>query len=156
MTSALFFTLLFVVLCFGYLRYRDQKTGMINAERGNQFLTENGKRKNITTTDSGLQYEVLVQTNSGKLPLPDDVVRVHYHGRLINGDVFDSSVDRGETVAFPLNRVIAGWTEGLQLMHVGDKLRFYIPAALGYGYRSVGKIPAGSVLIFDVELFAIE
>ena len=156
MSTAFFFTLLFVVLFFIYTRIRDQKAGMLNAERGSQFLNENAKRKNITTTESGLQYEVLVRGASGQRPQATDMVRVHYPGRLINGEVFDSSVERGETVVFPLNRVIAGWTEGLQLMHIGDKLRFYIPAALGYGYRSIGKIPAGSVLIFDVELLAIE
>jgi peptidylprolyl isomerase len=81
---------------------------------------------------------------------------VHYHGTLINGTVFDSSVERGETLEFPLNRVIAGWTEGLQLMSVGAKFRFFIPANLAYGDRKVGKIPAGSLLIFEVELFEVK
>lgn len=156
MNSALLFTLLFVVLFYFYLRLKNQKAAMINEEIGSQFLTENSKRAQVTTTESGLQYEVLHKGTGDKSPQYHDIVRVHYHGQLINGTVFDSSVQRGETISFGLNQVIAGWTEGLQLMQIGDKMRFYIPAALGYGNRSVGKIPAGSVLIFDVELFEIE
>lgn len=156
MSSALLFTLLFFVLFYFYLRLKNQKTAMINQEQGAHFLDDNAKREGVITTDSGLQYEVLQKGPGGKMPKVHDIVRVHYHGQLINGTVFDSSVERGETISFGLNQVIAGWTEGLQLMAVGDKLRLFIPATLGYGNRSIGKIPAGSVLIFDVELFDIE
>ena len=88
-------------------------------------------------------------------PTASSNVKVHYHGTLIDGTVFDSSVDRGTPISFALNQVIAGWTEGVQLMVAGDKLRFYIPSHLAYGNRGVGKIPAGSLLIFDIELIAI-
>jgi peptidylprolyl isomerase len=124
-------------------------------EKGQAFLQQNGKVEGVITTATGLQYKVL-QKGTGKVhPKASDTVKVHYHGTLIDGTVFDSSVERGEPISFPLYRVIKGWTEGLQLMVVGEKTRFFIPSELGYGFRSVGKIPAGSTLIFDVELLGI-
>lgn len=111
----------------------------------------------IKTTASGLKYQVL-KTGSGQVsPKATDTVRVHYHGTLLNGTVFDSSVQRGEPISFPLNRVIAGWTEGLQLMKVGDKFKFEIPANLAYGENSPSPtIPPNSTLVFEVELLGIE
>ena len=102
-----------------------------------------------------MQYTVLKE-GVGQKPKATDQVRVHYHGTLLNGTVFDSSVQRGESIVFPLNQVIAGWTEGVQLMNVGSKYRFFIPADLAYGDQMVGNIPAGSTLIFEVELLGIE
>ncbi len=143
------------VAWYFYNNANNQKIAALNLEKGVAFLAENAKKAGVTTTASGLQYEVL-QSGSGEThPTASSTVRVHYHGTLIDGTVFDSSVERGETISFPLNRVIPGWTEGVQLMKVGDKFRFYIPSNLGYGERSAGKIPPGSVLIFDVELFEI-
>ena len=118
------------------------------------FLAENGKRDEVTTTESGLQYEVL-EEGDGAQPTRQDQVTVHYKGELLDGTVFDSSYDRGEPATFPLNRVIPGWTEGLQLMKVGAKYKFYIPSELGYGSRDQGKIPPNSTLIFQVELLSI-
>jgi FKBP-type peptidyl-prolyl cis-trans isomerase len=124
-------------------------------EEGKKFLTDNGKRKGVTTTASGLQYEVLKE-GTGPKPAVTDSVNVHYHGTLIDGKVFDSSVERGEPTSFPLQGVIRGWTEGLQLMPVGSKWRFYIPSDLAYGDQAQGDdIPPGSTLIFDVELLGI-
>ncbi|NNK90502.1 MAG: FKBP-type peptidyl-prolyl cis-trans isomerase [Saprospiraceae bacterium] len=124
---------------------------------GMVFLESNGKRPEVTTTDSGLQYEVLNNTASGATPGPYDKVKVHYHGTLIDGTVFDSSVERQEPISFPLNGVIQGWQEGLQLMKVGDKFRFFIPYDLAYGERAAGPvIKPYSTLIFDVELLGIE
>lgn len=126
-------------------------------QAGRDFLTENGAKDGVTTTASGLQYEVITAAADGAaMPMASDTVQVHYHGTLVDGSVFDSSVDRGEPISFPLNGVIPGWTEGLQLMKVGDKFRFFIPPELGYGANPVGPIPGNSVLIFDVELLAIE
>lgn len=123
---------------------------------GATFLAENAKKEGIVTTESGLQYEV-VQAAEGDKPKATDTVKVHYTGKLLNGETFDSSVDRGEPISFPLNRVIPGWTEGVQLMSVGSKYRFYIPYNLAYGEQgSPGSIPPYSTLIFDVELIAIE
>ncbi|MBR1808380.1 MAG: FKBP-type peptidyl-prolyl cis-trans isomerase [Paludibacteraceae bacterium] len=130
------------------------KYGDTQAE-GELFLEENKKRPEVTTTESGLQYEVLKQ-GKGKKPAATDKVKVHYHGTLTDGTVFDSSVDRGEPAEFYLNQVIAGWTEGLQLMPVGSKYKFYIPQELGYGSRAAGSIPPYSALIFEVELLSIE
>lgn len=122
---------------------------------GEKFLAENGKRAEVTTTASGLQYEVLEAT-IGQKPKATDTVKVHYEGTLIDGTVFDSSVERGEPIVFGLNQVIAGWTEGVQLMPVGSKFKFYIPQNLGYGERAAGSIPPYSTLIFEVELLGIE
>ena len=122
---------------------------------GEQFLAENALKEGIVVTESGLQYEV-IKMGRGKKPAATDRVKVHYHGTLINGTVFDSSVDRGEPIVFGLNQVIAGWTEGLQLMPIGSKFKFYIPQELGYGAQSAGSIPPYSTLIFEVELLGIE
>lgn len=127
-----------------------------NKAAGEAFLAENAERDGVTVTDSGLQYEVLSSTDDGASPTADDTVRVHYHGTLMDGTVFDSSVDRGEPIEFPLSGVIAGWTEGVQLMTEGDKYKFYIPAELAYGDASPSPtIPAGSVLMFEVELLEV-
>lgn len=111
----------------------------------------------MKTTASGLKYQVLKQGTGTMSPKATDVVNVHYHGTLLNGTVFDSSVQRGEPISFPLNQVIAGWTEGLQLMKVGDKFKFEIPPGLAYGERSPSPmIPPNSTLVFEVELLGIE
>ncbi len=125
------------------------------AEAGKAFLADNAKRAGVTTTATGLQYEVL-RAGDGAKPTPDKTVEVHYHGTLIDGTVFDSSVQRGETISFPVTGVIAGWVEALQLMQVGAKWKLFIPAELGYGNRAQGAIPAGSVLVFEVELIGVE
>ncbi len=122
---------------------------------GELYLEENAEKEGIVVTESGLQYEILTEGEGAK-PSATSVVEVHYHGTLIDGTVFDSSVDRGEPISFPLNGVIKGWTEGLQLMNVGSKYRFTIPADLAYGPRASEKIPGNSVLIFDVELLSFE
>lgn len=126
-----------------------------NLEKGLAFLEENATKEGITTTESGLQYEV-IKAAEGPKPKATDEVTVHYHGTLIDGTVFDSSVDRGEPTSFPLNRVIPGWTEGVQLMPKGAKYRFFIPYDLAYGERSAGPtIKPYSTLIFEVELLEI-
>ena len=124
-------------------------------EDGEKFLAENALREGVTTTESGLQYEV-IKMGRGKKPAATDRVKVHYHGTLIDGTVFDSSVERGEPIVFGLNQVIKGWTEGVQLMPIGSKFRFYIPQELGYGAQNAGSIPPYSTLIFEVELLGIE
>jgi len=125
-------------------------------EEGEKFLAENAKREGVKTTNSGLQYEVLEAT-LGQKPKATDTVRVHYEGTLIDGTVFDSSYKRGESIAFPLNGVIKGWTEGLQLMSVGSKYKFFIPYQLAYGESGAGaSIPPYAALIFTVELLGIE
>jgi FKBP-type peptidyl-prolyl cis-trans isomerase FkpA len=121
---------------------------------GTAFLAENALKENVIVTDSGLQYKVIRQ-GEGSKPSARDRVTVHYKGTLIDGTEFDSSYSRGEPSSFPLNRVIPGWTEGLQLMKTGAKYRFYIPSELAYGARTNGKIKANSTLIFDVELIEI-
>ncbi|MEX2579923.1 MAG: FKBP-type peptidyl-prolyl cis-trans isomerase [Verrucomicrobiales bacterium] len=126
-----------------------------NLEAGQAFLEENAKKEGVETTASGLQYEVL-EKGDGASPGETDTVTVHYHGTLIDGTVFDSSVDRGEPANFPLNRVIPGWTEGVQLMSEGAKYRFFVPYDLAYGERGAGEdIKPYSTLIFDVELLGI-
>ncbi|MEL7424725.1 MAG: FKBP-type peptidyl-prolyl cis-trans isomerase [Bacteroidota bacterium] len=127
-----------------------------NKDAGEAFLAENKLRGEVVTTDSGLQYEVLTE-GEGSKPKATDEVEVHYHGTLIDGTVFDSSVQRGETTSFPLNRVISGWTEGLQLMSVGSKYKFYIPYNLAYGDQGAGaQIKPFSALVFEVELISIK
>ncbi len=124
-------------------------------EKGQQFLQENGKQEGVKTTASGLQYKVLVEGN-GKQPKTTDTVEVHYEGRLIEGTVFDSSYDRGETIEFPLDGVIAGWTEGVALMKEGAKYQLYIPSELAYGSDGAGEdIGPDETLIFDVELIKV-
>ena len=133
----------------------QNEAGRVNREKGEAFLIENAKRKEIQVTASGLQYEVL-QEGTGAKPKDTNTVKVHYEGFLLNGMRFDSSKDRGQPAEFPLNQVIRGWTEGVQLMSVGSKYKFYIPYQLGYGEMGSGEtIPGGSVLIFDVELIEI-
>ena len=110
----------------------------------------------MKTTASGLKYQVLKQGTGTVSPKATDTVNVHYHGTLLNGTVFDSSVERGQPISFPLNRVIPGWTEGLQLMKVGDKFKFEIPPGLAYGANSPPPIPPNSTLVFEVELLGIE
>lgn len=125
-----------------------------NLKAGEVFLAENAKKDGVTTTKSGLQYLVL-KAGNGKKPTANSEVNVHYEGRLIDGTVFDSSIDRGEPLTFPLNKVITGWTEGLQLMQEGAKYRLFIPATLAYGETGGGNIPPSSTLIFDVELLQV-
>ncbi len=133
----------------------SKKDAAENIKIGTEFLAKNKAEDGIETTASGMQYKVLTQGTGTVHPKASDKVKVHYHGTLIDGSVFDSSVDRGEAISFGLNQVIKGWTEGLQLMVVGEKTRLFIPAELGYGNRGAGSIPAGSTLIFDVELLGI-
>lgn len=124
-------------------------------EDGKKFLTENAKKEGVFVTESGLQYEILTE-GSGKKPNAEDTVSTHYHGTLVDGTVFDSSVKRGQPAEFPVNRVIAGWTEALQLMPVGSKWRLTIPQDLAYGEQgSGGQIAPFSTLIFEVELLEI-
>lgn len=126
-----------------------------NLEKGKAFLAENGQREGVITTESGLQYEVIT-LGDGAQPDASSTVEVHYEGTLIDGTVFDSSYERGESISFPLSRVIKGWTEGVQLMPVGSTFKFYIPSELAYGGRNTGSIPANSTLIFKIELLGIE
>jgi len=127
------------------------------AQASVEFLAENAKREGVQVTDSGLQYEVMAAAEGeGTKPAATDTVRVHYHGTLADGTVFDSSVERGEPAQFPVNGVIQGWIEALQMMQPGDKWKLFIPAELAYGARSPSpKIPANSALVFEVELLEI-
>ena len=134
-----------------------KKSGVaVEIEKGAKFLAENKKNPDVKETASGLQYMVL-QEGKGDHPTAKSTVTVHYTGKLLDGTVFDSSVDRGEPISFPLDRVIPGWTEGLQLMTPGSKYRFFIPYNLAYGEQGAGgMIPGGATLIFDVELISFE
>lgn len=123
---------------------------------GEAFLAQNAKKEGVVTLESGLQYKIITQ-GTGPKPTAEDVVKTHYHGTTIDGNVFDSSVQRGEPISFPLNGVIKGWTEALQLMPVGSKWILYIPYNLAYGERGAGEaIPPYATLIFEVELLDIE
>ncbi|RMR00606.1 Peptidyl-prolyl cis-trans isomerase [Pseudomonas syringae pv. helianthi] len=123
---------------------------------GKKFLEENGKKDGVVTTASGLQYQIIKKAD-GAQPKPTDVVTVHYEGKLIDGKVFDSSVERGSPIDLPVGGVIPGWVEGLQLMHVGEKIKLFIPSDLAYGAQSPSPaIPANSVLVFDLELLGIK
>ncbi|WP_335739767.1 FKBP-type peptidyl-prolyl cis-trans isomerase [Rheinheimera metallidurans] len=141
-------------------KFREKQTAMVEAEAeqaiasGKAYLAENAKKEGVTVTESGLQYEVL-QAADGAKPAATDTVKVHYTGTLVDGTKFDSSLDRGEPAQFPLNRVIPGWTEGVQLMNVGSKFKFTIPSELAYGERDMGVIKPNSVLVFEVELLEI-
>lgn len=145
-----------------YFQQMEERMQKENAEKGKKaleegrvFLENNGKRPEVTTTKSGLQYEILKEGN-GKHPKATDKVRCHYEGTLIDGTVFDSSYQRNEPAVFGLNQVITGWTEGVQLMGEGAKFRFYIPYLLAYGEGGAGaSIPPYSTLIFDVELLEV-
>lgn len=125
-----------------------------NMNTGEAFLAENGKRETVTTLPSGLQYEIIKQ-GEGERPLLNHTVTCHYHGTTINGEIFDSSVKRGQSASFPLNGVIKGWTEALQLMPVGSKWKLFIPPQLAYGNRNISReIGPNSTLIFEVELIS--
>lgn len=137
------------------LQEQEQEVAKEKAAEGEAFLAKNAEREEVTVTESGLQYEILTDAEGDK-PTAASTVRTHYHGTFINGDVFDSSYDRGQPAEFPVGGVIAGWTEALQLMSVGAKFRLYIPYNLAYGERgSQGAIPPYSALVFDVELLDI-
>ncbi|MBR1792352.1 MAG: FKBP-type peptidyl-prolyl cis-trans isomerase [Bacteroidales bacterium] len=125
-----------------------------NIDKGKEFMKKNALDKSVKTTESGLQYKV-VKTGNGKKPKADDVVKVHYTGKLISGQVFDSSEERGEPISFPLNQVIPGWSEGVQLMDEGSTYILYIPYHLAYGEQQAGMIPPGSTIIFEVQLLEI-
>ena len=134
---------------------KKEKTKLARAD-GEAYLLKNATKKGVITTASGLQYEIM-KKGVGPMPTAKDKVEVHYHGTLIDGTVFDSSVDRGKTISFPVMGVIKGWQEALQLMHVGDKLKLTIPQSLAYGKRGAGaNIPPYSTLVFEVELFGIK
>ena len=146
-----------------FFRRQEEKQRAEAAEKykgakseGEKYLSENAKKEGVTTLPSGLQYQVLKEGN-GKSPKATDKVVCHYEGMLIDGTMFDSSIQRGEPATFPLNGVIAGWTEGLQLMKEGAKYRFFIPYQLGYGERGAGaSIPPFATLVFDVELIEVK
>jgi FKBP-type peptidyl-prolyl cis-trans isomerase FkpA len=125
-----------------------------NVAAGATYLAQNAEKEGVTVTESGLQYEVMVE-GTGAKPAATDIVKVHYKGTLIDGTEFDSSYSRGEPAEFPLNRVIPGWTEGVQLMSEGSKFKFVIPSELAYGERATGSITPNSTLIFEVELLEI-
>lgn len=132
------------------------EAGAANIEAAKKFLEDNGKVEGVVTTDSGLQYQVIT-TGDGPKPTKEDTIEAHYHGTLIDGTVFDSSVQRGQPAKFPVGGVIPGWTEALQLMPVGSKWKLFIPSELAYGDRGAGdRIGPNSALVFEVELLSIE
>lgn len=139
-----------------FLQKKEEEQSRAMRADGEKYLADNAKKEGVIVTESGLQYEILTPA-LGQKPKATDTVTCHYEGRLIDGTVFDSSYRRGEPASFPLQGVIAGWTEGLQLMAVGSKFRFTIPFQLGYGARGAGgSIPPYATLIFDVELISIQ
>ena len=133
---------------------KSERESRFNKEVAKSILEQNRQNKNIKETASGLQYEI-IKEGTGQKPVATDKVKVHYVGTLYNGTTFDSSRSRGEPITFGLNQVIPGWTEGVQLMKEGSTYKFWIPAELGYGDRAQGSIPAGSLLIFEVELIQV-
>ena len=139
-----------------FFKSKQELTAKKAQGEGAVFLAENAKREGVISLESGLQYEILKQGN-GQIPTINDKITAHYHGTLIDGTVFDSSVDRGEPASFPVNGVIAGWTEALQIMPVGSKWKLYVPSDLAYGERGAGQIIGPySTLIFEVELLSID
>ncbi len=159
MTMTFLYAVIGLLLAYALYRAVSGTSGSSvagNIEQGDAFLAENRSKDGIHETDSGLQYQLLEEGTGTVHPGPKTKVLAHYHGTLIDGTVFDSSVERGQPLSFGLNQVIRGWTEGLQLMVEGQKIRLFIPSKLAYGSRPAGSIPGGSVLIFDVELVAIQ
>jgi FKBP-type peptidyl-prolyl cis-trans isomerase FklB len=140
----------------GYMMEKEKMKGEENLKKGQAFLEANKSKDGVKTTASGLQY-IVMKEGAGAKPTLNDKVTTHYHGTLIDGTVFDSSVERGQPASFPVSGVIPGWTEALQMMTVGSKYKLFVPANLGYGERGAGgKIGPNSVLIFEVELISID
>jgi len=139
-----------------YFKKLQEKHSAEKMDEGKKFLAENAKREGVVTLPSGLQYEIITKGN-GEKPILADKVTTHYHGTLINGTIFDSSVKRGQPASFPVNGVIKGWTEALQLMPVGSKWKLYVPSDLAYGEQGAGQtIGPNTTLIFEVELLSID
>ncbi|TEW56498.1 FKBP-type peptidyl-prolyl cis-trans isomerase [Psychromonas sp. RZ22] len=155
MSKFILVVIVLVVAFFIFQRLNAGKNAPENIQLGEAFLASNATQEGVMSTDSGMQYVILKKGEGTVHPTAKSNVQVHYHGTLIDGTVFDSSVERDKPISFGLNQVIPGWTEGVQLMVEGDKFRFYIPSKLAYGNRGVGKIPGGSLLIFEVELLKI-
>lgn len=156
MTKYIFIIIVLGLIVSFFVRNNaNREAAKENTLQAEQFLQKNKQVDGVIETASGLQYQVLTEGQGAVHPMASAKVKVHYHGTLLDGSVFDSSVERNEPISFGLNQVIKGWTEGLQLMVVGEKTRLFIPAKLGYGNSATGKIPAGALLIFDVELLAI-
>lgn len=137
-----------------YFTNLQAKASEMNAKAGKEYLANNAKEEGVKVTESGLQY-LVVKEGNGKKPGPNDVVTVHYTGRLVDGTVFDSSVERGEPATFAVGQVIPGWVEGLQLMSEGSAYRLFIPSELAYGEHGTGPIQPNSTLIFDVQLLKV-
>lgn len=157
MSKFVFPIIIFVLAGFFiYRTWTNHKAGEVNFTAGQNFLLENGKNEGVITTESGLQYLVLNKGEREDKPTATSTVKVHYHGTLIDGTVFDSSVERGEPISFKLNQVIKGWQEGLTYMSPGDKFRLFIPSPLAYGKNGTGPIPPAATLIFDVELLEFQ
>jgi peptidylprolyl isomerase len=149
--------LIIVAVAFFFMRNaNNSKVAIKNNAIGDDFLIKNRTVEGVVETDTGLQYQVLEQGEGTEHPTAGSKVTVHYSGTLLDGTVFDSSIERGEPISFGLRQVISGWTEGVQLMVVGDKFRFFIPSNLAYGNRAAGKIEPGSLLTFEVTLIAIQ
>ncbi|MFT5755887.1 MAG: peptidylprolyl isomerase [Alteromonadaceae bacterium] len=156
MSKLIVVAVILALVAFYFIRSNNNKeAAKENIQQGLDFLIENKSAEGVIETPTGLQYKVITAGTGSEHPSATDKVKVHYHGTLLNGTVFDSSVERDQPISFGLNQVISGWTEGVQLMVVGDKTRFFIPANLGYGNSASGKIAPGSLLIFEVELLAI-
>lgn len=157
---AVFVTGVIILVSVSFYRaYISSGVSELNGEsrqEGIDFLALNRFKAGVEVTESGLQYKVLEAGTGLVHPRANDVVKVHYEGSFVDGKIFDSSIKRGRPAIFGLNKVIPAWTEGLQLMVVGEKRRLFVPAKLGYGNRWMGKIPPGSTLIFDVELLGIK
>ncbi len=157
--TVLITVVLVFVMFFAYRTFFSSVSAeqtVANKQAGTEFMSENSTLEGVNTTASGLQYQVSQVGTGTHHPSASSRVEVHYEGKLLDGTVFDSSVARGKSISFGLNQVIKGWTEGVQLMVVGEKTCFVIPAEMAYGDRAAGKIPPGSTLIFDVELLEID